>query len=174
MNFDEHTEPKSTYQFNEITSIAGVKPYVLRFWESEFTQINPILGESGRKIYSNEDLEFVKKVKVLLFDSKLSIPEAKSFLVEELEKKLIEVEAEKNFQAKESLISSEQDPSRIKLHSSSFELMKNALASDLEEKTQAISNKQFSDRDVLSLVQAKKKLTTVLGKINNIITENNW
>ena len=41
MEFDIQAPEKSTYKFNEVTSITGVKPYVLRFWESEFDIIKP-------------------------------------------------------------------------------------------------------------------------------------
>lgn len=80
MNFDDFVSDKSSYQFNEVTSLTGVKPYVLRFWESEFTQISPILTDEGTKNYSKEDIEVIKQIKGLLFDEKLSIPQAKQVL----------------------------------------------------------------------------------------------
>lgn len=68
---------KSNFKFQELTPITGVKPYVIRFWETEFTEISPITSDSGQKIYSRKDVEAILKIKKLLFESKLSIPEAK-------------------------------------------------------------------------------------------------
>ena len=53
VNFDSKTS--NDYQFKELSSLTGVKPYVLRFWESEFEQISPSLGEDGTKTYSEND-----------------------------------------------------------------------------------------------------------------------
>ena len=92
MNFDDFVSDKSSYQFNEVTSLTGVKPYVLRFWESEFTQISPILTDEGTKNYSKEDIEVIKQIKSLLFDEKLSIPQAKQVLgvvEEEVEEEVV-------------------------------------------------------------------------------------
>jgi DNA-binding transcriptional MerR regulator len=74
---------KSTFTFNEVCSLTSVKPYVLRFWESEFSQIDPVSSDGGNKLYDLTDLMAVFKVKKLLFDEKLSIPKAKQRLVEE-------------------------------------------------------------------------------------------
>lgn len=69
---------KSSFKFAELTSITGVKPYVLRFWETEFDDIRPVLGEDGQKVYSRVDVELILKIKSLLFDGKMSLLEAKS------------------------------------------------------------------------------------------------
>jgi len=68
---------KSNFKFQELTPITGVKPYVLRFWETEFPEISPVNSESGQKIYSRQDVETILKIKSLLFDEKKSIPEVK-------------------------------------------------------------------------------------------------
>ena len=69
---------KSTFKFQELTPITGVKPYVLRFWETEFEEIAPVSGDSGTKLYARKDIEAIFKIKKLLFEEKLSIPQAKS------------------------------------------------------------------------------------------------
>lgn len=68
---------KSNFKFQELTPITGVKPYVIRFWETEFPEIGPISSEGGQKIYSRSDVENILKIKKLLFEDKLSIQEAK-------------------------------------------------------------------------------------------------
>jgi len=69
---------KSSFKFGELTSLTGIKPYVIRFWETEFTEISPVLAEDGQKTYSRSDVETILKIKSLLFDHKLSLQEAKA------------------------------------------------------------------------------------------------
>jgi len=68
---------KSNFKFQELTPITGVKPYVIRFWETEFSDIAPVSSDSGQKLYARKDVEAILKIKKLLFDDKMSIPEAK-------------------------------------------------------------------------------------------------
>lgn len=68
---------KSHFKLNEVCGITGVKPYVLRFWESEFPEISPEVSNDGQKIYSHQDIEAVALVKKLLFEEKLTIEKAK-------------------------------------------------------------------------------------------------
>lgn len=65
------------YSFKEISSLTNVKPYVLRFWETEFDEIDPVVDQLGEKNYSDSDIKAIERVKKLLFEDKLSIPEAK-------------------------------------------------------------------------------------------------
>ena len=69
---------KSNFKFQELTPITGVKPYVIRFWETEFVEIAPVNSDSGQKIYARKDVEAIFKIKKLLFDEKMSIAEAKT------------------------------------------------------------------------------------------------
>jgi len=68
---------KELFKLNEVCGLLGVKPYVLRFWESEFPEISPQVTEDGVKQYSQEDIEAVALIKKLLFDDKLTIEKAK-------------------------------------------------------------------------------------------------
>jgi DNA-binding transcriptional MerR regulator len=69
---------KSNFKFQELTPITGVKPYVIRFWETEFLEIAPVNSDSGQKIYARKDVEAIFKIKKLLFDEKMTIAEAKA------------------------------------------------------------------------------------------------
>jgi DNA-binding transcriptional MerR regulator len=68
---------KSSFKFQELTPITGVKPYVIRYWETEFPEISPMTSDSGQKIYARKDLEAILKIKKFLFEDKMTIPEAK-------------------------------------------------------------------------------------------------
>lgn len=69
---------KSSFKFGELTSLTGIKPYVIRFWETEFSELNPVVAEDGQKTYSRADVETLLKIKTLLFEHKLSLQEAKA------------------------------------------------------------------------------------------------
>lgn len=71
---------KSNFKFQELTPITGVKPYVIRFWETEFPVISPVMSDSGQKLYARKDVEAILKIKKLLFEDKMTIPEAKAAL----------------------------------------------------------------------------------------------
>ncbi len=57
-----------------------MKPYVIRFWETEFDDIQPVTSDSGQKLYARKDVEAILKIKKLLFDEKLTIPEARMLM----------------------------------------------------------------------------------------------
>lgn len=88
------------YRVGEVCNIVGIRPYVLRFWESEFVEISPIASSDGQKIYSVRDLKYLKIIKKLLFEKKMNIVEAKKALFQ-----LKEVDAfEKNMNKTSSVI----------------------------------------------------------------------
>lgn len=90
-----HIPNKSNFKFQELTPITGVKPYVIRFWETEFPEIAPISSENGQKLYARKDVEAILKIKKLLFEDKLTIQEAKVKMHgEEFESSSVEVPSE--------------------------------------------------------------------------------
>lgn len=69
---------KSLFKLNEVCVLTGVKPYVLRFWESEFEEIEPVTSSSGQKLYEHKDIEAIAIIKKLLFEDKMTIEQAKA------------------------------------------------------------------------------------------------
>ncbi len=68
---------KSTFKLQEVSELTQVKTYVLRYWETEFLEINPIINSNGQKIYELRDVEIILLIKKLLFQDKLSIEKAR-------------------------------------------------------------------------------------------------
>jgi len=68
---------KSHFKLDEVCGITGVKPYVLRFWESEFEEISPISSSTGTKLFGHKDIEVIYIIKKLLFEDKLTVEQAK-------------------------------------------------------------------------------------------------
>lgn len=65
------------YKIGQAAKEIGVKTYVLRFWEGEFDEIEPIRTESGQRLYTEEHLEVIREIKRLLYDEGLTIDGAK-------------------------------------------------------------------------------------------------
>lgn len=78
-------EEKLFYTIGEAAQMLNVKPYVLRYWESEFKKLNPQKSETGQRTYRKKDLQVAMAIKRLLYDEKYTIAGAIQKL-EELEK----------------------------------------------------------------------------------------
>ncbi len=73
---------KKYFTIGEVAGYTGIKPYVLRYWESEFKILRPLRRESGQRRYTRKDIELVFKIKFLLYEQKFSIAGAKRKLKE--------------------------------------------------------------------------------------------
>jgi DNA-binding transcriptional MerR regulator len=71
---------KLFYKIGEVSSIAGVEPYVLRYWESEFLFLKPRKNKSGQRVYSRKNLELVLQIKKMLYQEKYTIAGVKKQL----------------------------------------------------------------------------------------------
>lgn len=68
---------KLYFRIGEVAQLAGVEPYVLRFWESEFPQLAPKKSGSGHRLYRRKEVEMVLEVKRLLYDKRFTIEGAR-------------------------------------------------------------------------------------------------
>jgi DNA-binding transcriptional MerR regulator len=73
---------EQTYKIGEAAAMLNLKSYVLRFWESEFPQLNPLRTESGQRLYSGKDIALLRRICNLLHDRGLTIEGAKKVLSE--------------------------------------------------------------------------------------------
>ena len=73
---------KQYFKIGEVAEIAGVEPYVLRYWETEFKAIRPEKTRSNQRLYRRRDVEAVLQVKRLLYDEGFRIDGAKRRLRE--------------------------------------------------------------------------------------------
>lgn len=68
---------KLYFRIGEVSSIVGVEPHVLRYWESEFKSVRPQKSARGQRIYSRRDVDTLLKVKELLYSHRFTIAGAK-------------------------------------------------------------------------------------------------
>jgi len=89
------------YRIGEVSRITGLKPHVLRYWESEFKVIKPHKGGSLQRLYRRKDLDLILKIKKLLYEEGFTIAGAK--------KKIRDLERLENKQMKLKLIEKKSD-----------------------------------------------------------------
>ncbi len=79
--FPETKLPDKLYfRIGEVSALADLPTYVLRFWETEFSQIKPKRTPSGQRTYTKSDVAIILKIKYLLYNQKYTIPGAKRHL----------------------------------------------------------------------------------------------
>jgi len=76
------SEGKIYYRIGEVSRITGVKPYVLRYWESEFRWMAPAKSRSKQRLYRKRDIEVIQLIKRLLYDERYTIAGARKKLRE--------------------------------------------------------------------------------------------
>ena len=64
----------------EVASLLAVKPHVLRFWESRFSQLRPVKPANGRRYYRPEDIDTLKLIKTLLYEEGYTIDGARKLM----------------------------------------------------------------------------------------------
>jgi DNA-binding transcriptional MerR regulator len=70
------------YRIGEVSRLTELKPFVLRYWESEFPMLEPVKSPSGHRMYRQEDVDLVFKIKRLLYDEGFTIAGARRYLRE--------------------------------------------------------------------------------------------
>ena len=73
---------KLYYSISEVGKITGLEQYILRYWESEFDELQPSKNRAGNRIYTNKDIQMILKIKKLLKEEKYTIEGAKKILKE--------------------------------------------------------------------------------------------
>ena len=71
---------KLYFRIGEVARLAGIKPYVLRFWETEFPGLGPKKSGTGHRLYRRKDVELVLEIKRLLYEKRFTIEGARKFL----------------------------------------------------------------------------------------------
>ena len=71
---------KALFRIGEVSRLTATKPFVLRFWESEFPTLQPVKSPSGHRLYRREDIDTVFEIKRLLYDEGFTIAGARKHL----------------------------------------------------------------------------------------------
>jgi len=79
---DVEIPDKLYFKIGEVADLTGVKPHVLRYWESEFAPFRPAKSRSKQRLYRRKDVELVLRLKDLLYNQGFTIAGAKKKLRE--------------------------------------------------------------------------------------------
>ena len=71
---------KLYFRIGEVSNLAHTKPYVLRYWETEFPTLKPTKSSTGHRLYRRQDVEMVLKIKRLLYEEGFTIDGARKYL----------------------------------------------------------------------------------------------
>ena len=71
---------KRYFRIGEVSRITGVKPYVLRYWESEFRWMTPQKSRSKQRLYRRRDIDMILLIKKLLYEQRFTIAGARKKL----------------------------------------------------------------------------------------------
>jgi DNA-binding transcriptional MerR regulator len=73
---------KRYFTIGEVSDLCGVKPYVLRYWEQEFTQLKPMKRRGNRRYYQHHEVLLIRRIRELLYDEGFTISGARNRLSE--------------------------------------------------------------------------------------------
>jgi DNA-binding transcriptional MerR regulator len=76
-------EETRMYRIGEVSRLADLKPFVLRYWETEFPMLQPVKSARGHRLYRQQDVDLVLKIKRLLYDEGFTIAGARRHLLEQ-------------------------------------------------------------------------------------------
>ena len=79
---DEPIAKKVYYSIGEVCDLTGLKPHVLRYWETQFGVLHPTKNRAGNRVYRSKEIEIILLVKHLLYEKKYTIEGANNRLVE--------------------------------------------------------------------------------------------
>jgi DNA-binding transcriptional MerR regulator len=80
MNAARTLPSKLFYSIGDVARHTGVRPHVLRYWESEFREIAPKKAPNGKRLYRSRDIEAIQAVKALLYGRKFTVEGARRAL----------------------------------------------------------------------------------------------
>lgn len=64
---------KRYFTIGEVSELCGVKPHVLRYWEQEFPQLNPVKRRGNRRYYQRQDVLLIRQIRSLLYEQGFTI-----------------------------------------------------------------------------------------------------
>ncbi len=73
---------KRYFTIGEVSDLCGVKPYVLRYWEQEFTQLKPMKRRGNRRYYQHHEVLLIRRIRELLYEQGFTISGARNRLAE--------------------------------------------------------------------------------------------
>lgn len=80
---DEDLELRPYRSISEVSELVGVKPHVLRYWETQFSMLRPRKNRAGNRMYRPEEVKMLLRIKELLYTRRFTIAGARRRLLDE-------------------------------------------------------------------------------------------
>lgn len=71
---------KLYFRIGEVSRLTGVKPYVLRYWETEFPMLHPKKSGTNHRLFRRKDVELLLEIKALLYEKRFTIEGARNYI----------------------------------------------------------------------------------------------
>jgi DNA-binding transcriptional MerR regulator len=139
---------KRYFTIGEVSELCGVKPYVLRYWEQEFTQLKPMKRRGNRRYYQHHEVLMIRRIRDLLYDQGFTISGARNKLQE-----IVQVERDKR-RAGEVMLDGvdviEVEDSTMDSGFGDSVLIEESERDAMTQKLQLLKRELFEIRDLLS------------------------
>jgi DNA-binding transcriptional MerR regulator len=73
---------RTFYSIGEVCSMVGVKPHVLRYWETQFEELSPSKNRSGNRVYQSEEIELIALIHQLVHEERYTVEGARMRIAE--------------------------------------------------------------------------------------------
>ncbi|MBY0414111.1 MAG: MerR family transcriptional regulator [Bdellovibrionales bacterium] len=163
---------KSSFKINEVCALTGVKSYVLRFWESEFEEILPIVSSSGQKLYEHRDIEAILLIKKLLFEDKMTIERAKAEMKMLMPREsLVEQGFAESYSYEDDTLDADEF---LKSEVRAEVIHAGAQANPITLTNPVMTKRVLIETDFQKLMLAKSKLVEILNITESLHQKNHW
>ncbi|MCX6620466.1 MAG: MerR family transcriptional regulator [Acidobacteria bacterium] len=88
---------KLYFRIGEVSRLAGVKPHVLRYWETEFSVLDPKKSGAGHRLFRRKDVELILEIKHLLYEKRFTIEGARAAMGRGRNKALLPIASSRKF-----------------------------------------------------------------------------
>jgi DNA-binding transcriptional MerR regulator len=89
----ENAEDSKLYRsISEVSELVGVKPHVLRYWETQFSMLRPRKNRAGNRMYRPEEVQLLMQIRELLYQRRFTIAGAKRRLLDQRKEAIPQVE----------------------------------------------------------------------------------
>jgi DNA-binding transcriptional MerR regulator len=80
---EPETESRLYRPISDVAEVVGVKPHVLRYWETQFSMLRPKKNRAGNRMYRPDEVKLLFRIKELLYDRRFTIAGAKRHLLDQ-------------------------------------------------------------------------------------------
>lgn len=101
-------KPQKTYKIGQIAGLLGLKPFVLRFWETEFPELQPLRTPKGQRVYTAEHLRLLKSIQRLMHEEGMTLEGARRKLAESKRRNELKTMVERELKSIRSLLAPEE------------------------------------------------------------------